>query len=209
MPCGPHGTKATYRIWRGRCRPFTARPEAVLANHRRAPTSPCNMQRWRPNSLLCWALLLAYLTLPDIVCGKRRSKHHNVAADATREAALSHLDMPTVGGYLEEDEGNDDEDVSTVVPLEAAQQHFNLMPDRPPVEAEAAVGPPLAQLELSKTAAPLGSAGLGHARGKSGLSFCSAQGLAQVGSAAFLACRFAQEGCACFTAASVCGRQRV
>ena len=138
------------------------------------------MKRWNTKSLLCWALFLTQLTSPASVYGKQRPKHHSSAAAATREAAPGHLNIPTVGGYLEEDEEEDEDDVSSVVPLEAAQQHLSLMPDRPLVEEEAAVGPPLAQLDVRKKAATRGSTESGLADGKGGLPFCSAAGLGQV-----------------------------
>ena len=71
-----------------------------------------------------------------------------------------------------------------MVPLEAAEQHFSLMPDRPAVEEEddAEVASPLSQ--LGEVGAPAAKGGYGvfghHKAGKPGLPHCTAEGMGQV-----------------------------
>lgn len=132
-------------------------------------------------ALLCCTLVLLQTLqqLPGIQAKRRpaHSHHHSTEAAAGREEKA--FELPG-GGYLEEEE---EEEFSAIVPLEAAEQHFSLMPDRPAVEEEdAEVASPLSQ--LGEVGAPAkGAYGVfGHhkAAAKAVLPHCTAEGMGQV-----------------------------
>ena len=135
-------------------------------------------------ALLCCtlALLHALQQLPSTQAKRRpaHSHHHSTEAAGGREQKA--FELPG-GGHLEEDEG-EEEELSSIVPLEAAEQHFSLMPDRPAVEEEddaEEVASPLSQ--LGEVGAPAkGAYGVfgHHKAGKSGLPHCTAEGMGQV-----------------------------
>ena len=130
-------------------------------------------------ALLCCSIVLLQ-SLQQLPCiqAKRRpahSHHHSTEAATGREQSF---ELPG-GGHLEDDE---EEDFSSIVPLEAAEQHFSLMPDRPAVEEEdAEASSPLSQLGEAGAPAKGAYGVFGHHKlAKSGLSHCTGEGMGQV-----------------------------
>ncbi len=80
--------------------------------------------------LVCTLLLLPSIVPTPVVDAKRRAahtKHHGGAAAAAAGSVGGEeaWDPQQTGGFLE-----GDDDGTTAVPLEAAEQHFHLMPSR-------------------------------------------------------------------------------